>query len=75
MTAPIDPQRAYKTSEVAEILRKDVDHVRAMVAAGEFGEGGAIAHRTSGPAQRIHAYRVFGWAINAWIKRHAVRAA
>lgn len=75
MTGPIEPHRTYKTSEVAEILGKDVDGVRAMIAAGEFGEGGAIVIRTSGPAQRIHAYRVFGWAVRAWIKRNAVRAA
>lgn len=72
-TATIEPQRAYSTGEVAALIGVGPRTVRAMAASGEFGQDGAIAIRTSGRAHRVHAYRVFGWAVTAWRRRNAIR--
>ena len=80
MTGPfradrIEAHRAYSTTEAAAFLGVHPRTARKMAAAGEFGNGGAFEVRTAGKANRIHAYQIIGWAIEAHRKRNAIRAA
>ena len=68
----IEPQRAYSTREAGVFLGHSPKTIAAMVLTGEFGEGGAWKIKTTG--NHVHAYRVAGWAIEAWRKRNAIRA-
>ena len=69
----IEPARAYSTREASVFLGPDADTVAAMAKAGDFGPDGAWPLRSI--HGRVTAYRIAGWAITAWIKRNAIRAA
>lgn len=64
----IERHRAYSTAEAAYYLGISSREVAAMAQAGEFGPRGSWPITTTGG--RLHAIRIAGWAIDAWISRH-----